>query len=83
MKAKHKRLVVVLFSLVSIFAGTFILLDNFRENLIYFYPPKDIAEMQKAEPQRFEKLLHRDIRVGGMISQGTYKKTGEIGRAHV
>ncbi len=83
MKPKHKRLIIVLVSLVSIFTGTFVLLDTFRDNLIYFYPPKDIATMQTAEPKHFAKILKRQIRVGGMVKEKTYKKTGELDHSFI
>ncbi len=77
MKPKHKRLIIVLVSLASIFTGTFILLNNFRDNLIYFYPPKDIEVIRTGDAPRFEKLLHKPVRVGGMVKQGSYKNSGE------
>lgn len=83
MKPKHKRLLTVLFAIASISIGTAILLNSFRDNLIYFYPPKDIAKMHIAEPEKFAKLLKRQIRVGGMVKQGSYKKTDELGSEFV
>ena len=78
MKPKHKRLIIVLAGLTSIFVGVFILLNTFRDNLIYFYPPADVAKIQQEQPERFASLLKKQIRVGGMVKQGTYKKIGEL-----
>ncbi len=75
MKPKHKRLLIVLASLISIFAGTFILLNNFRDNLIYFYPPADIAAMPA---DKLQKLVKKQVRVGGMVKEGSLRKSGEL-----
>lgn len=78
MKPKHKRLITVLIALACIFTGTFILLNNFKDNLIYFYPPKDIASIQSTDPAKFTGILKKSIRVGGMVKQNSYHKTGEL-----
>jgi cytochrome c-type biogenesis protein CcmE len=78
MKPKHKRLIIVLAGLTSIFVGVFILLNTFRDNLIYFYPPAEIVKIQSAEPQRFAGILKKQIRVGGMVKQGSYSKSSEL-----
>jgi len=78
MKPKHKRLIGVLALLASVACGVFILLSKFEDNLIYFYPPKDIFKIQEKQPERFSKILRKKIRVGGMIKAGTYKKTGDL-----
>jgi cytochrome c-type biogenesis protein CcmE len=78
MKPKHKRLIAVLFMLASIFLGAYILLSNFRDNLIYFYPPKDIEAMRSTDATKFEHLLKRSIRVGGMVKENSYHKSGEL-----
>ncbi len=83
MKAKHKRLLAVMAGLASVFIGTFVLLNNFRDNLIYFYPPAEIQTMQKNEPERLKKLSLRQIRVGGMVKQGSYYKADELGHEFV
>ena len=77
MKPKHKRLIIVLVSLASIFTGTFILLNNFKDNLIYFYPPKDIETIRTTDADKYTKLLKKQIRVGGMVKLQSYKKSGE------
>lgn len=74
MKPKHKRLLGVLMLVACVSAGAFILLDKFRDNLIYFYPPKDIAKISSAEPERLEKIMTQEIRVGGMVKTDSYRK---------
>jgi len=83
MKPKHKRLIIIFLSLTSIFIGVFVLLSNFKDNLIYFYPPKDIYQIKSQKPEKFAKMLKKQIRVGGMIKQGSYKKTDELNHIFV
>ncbi|MDX1949832.1 MAG: cytochrome c maturation protein CcmE [Rickettsiales bacterium] len=77
MKPKHKRLlnISILFTLVAL--GVFLLVQNFRDNLIYFYSPSDLAKSVQNEPKKFEELLKKNkIRVGGMIKKSSLKKLG-------
>jgi cytochrome c-type biogenesis protein CcmE len=78
MKPKHKRLLVIILMLACIFTGTFILLNNFRDNLIYFYPPKDIETIRTTDPVKLSHILKTSIRVGGMVKENSYKKIGEL-----
>jgi cytochrome c-type biogenesis protein CcmE len=79
LKPKHKRLIVVIACLCSIFIGIFTLLNNFKDNLIYFYSPKDLTLIEKNSPDKFDRLKQKQIRVGGMVKEKSYKKTSELG----
>lgn len=76
MKPKYKRLVYVLLGLASVSIGAYILLNNFKDNLVYFYSPKDLIQIQNGDFSRFEKISKRPIRVGGMVK--SYKKVSDL-----
>lgn len=65
MKPKHQRLIFIVVSLVLFIAAAMLTLQAFRENLIFFYSPSDIA--QKAE------LPTGTIRLGGLVEDGSVK----------
>ncbi len=66
-KYKKKRLIFVGSILaISILALVFII-KNFRENIVFFYSPK---ELEKVLP----KIKNRQIRVGGLVEKGSVKK---------
>jgi cytochrome c-type biogenesis protein CcmE len=76
MKPKHKRLIYVLLGLASVSIGSYILLNNFKDNLVYFYAPKDLIQIKNDDYARFEKISKRPIRVGGMVK--SYKKISDL-----
>jgi len=76
MKPRHKRFLLVIGGLGSIFFGVFILLDSFRDNLVYFHSPSEIAEISALQPQRFERLFHTDSRIGGMVKERSHQISG-------
>lgn len=66
-KYKKKRLVFVgLIFVVSLLALVFII-KNFRENIVFFYAPKELEKV-------VDKIKQRQIRVGGLVEKGTVKK---------
>lgn len=80
MKPKHKRFVSTLFFLACIFIGGSIIIQNFSENLIYFYSPSDLEEAKINKPNVFEKILSKKIRAGGLVKEGSLKsiKNGQF-----
>ena len=66
MKPKHQRLLLIVVSLACFVAATLLVLKSFRDNLVYFYSPSDIA--------RREKLPEGTIRIGGLVQLGTVQK---------
>ena len=71
MKRKHKRLtfVIVAMALLAVAAG--LILSAFEENIVFFYSPTDVAVKKIAEDRR--------IRLGGLVEEGSVKKTGGVG----
>jgi cytochrome c-type biogenesis protein CcmE len=71
MKPKHQRLLFVTMSLVFLMAAVLLTMQAFKENLVYFYSPTDIAKLtvytDSANP----------IRIGGLVKEGSIHKTGE------
>jgi len=70
MKTRQKRLFLVLGGLVGIGAITALILNAFRDNLVFFYTPSDIA----AEIVPME----RTFRIGGLVEDGSVYR-GEDG----
>ncbi len=77
MKPKYKRLASVVVLISIMFLGAFVLLKTFSDNLVYFYAPKDLAELQRNQSQKFSNLSGRKIRVGGMIKKGSVKRISD------
>ena len=68
MKPRHKRLVLIAASLAVLGIATTLILSAFRENLVFFFSPSDIAQ-HKAPAER-------TFRVGGMVESGSEKRDG-------
>ena len=66
MKAKHKRLFFLISIMIFFFTGSYLLLHNLRDNLVFFYSPTDILEK--------ENFTNKTIRVGGLVKPGSLQK---------
>lgn len=71
MKNRHKRKRLAFLS--SVFAislvGLFFVLSNFRDNIVFFYSPSEVAD-----PKILEKIHNRYVRVGGLVKKDSVKK---------
>ena len=66
MKAKHKRSIFIFFIMTFVSIGTYILLTNLRDNLVFFYSPSEIlTKIPKA---------NQKIRVGGMVDSNSLER---------
>jgi cytochrome c-type biogenesis protein CcmE len=63
---KRRRLVAVALGLCLLGAATALVLAAFRENLVFFYSPTDIAAKSIAPGRR--------IRIGGLVEQGSVRR---------
>ena len=63
---KRQRLYVLLLVLAGLGAATGLALSAFRDNVVFFYAPSEIAEKGLAEGQRF--------RLGGLVEAGSVQK---------
>ncbi|MBI1236935.1 MAG: cytochrome c maturation protein CcmE [Alphaproteobacteria bacterium] len=66
MKPKHQRLLFIAATMIFLIAAALLTLQAFRENLVFFYSPSDIAA-QKPDASRL-------IRIGGLVEANTVKK---------
>jgi len=67
MKAKHKRLIFVLASLVVMGMAATAILYSFRDNMVFFYTPSQLAE--KRSDAGFDGT--RPLRIGGLVKAGS------------
>jgi cytochrome c-type biogenesis protein CcmE len=77
MKPKHRRLIFILGCLVVMAAGTAAILTAFRESMVYFYTPTQLAEKRLAPG--FDAT--RPIRIGGLVKQGSVANLKPTGLA--
>jgi cytochrome c-type biogenesis protein CcmE len=66
MKRKHKRLTFVIIAMVLLGTAAALALNAFRENIIFFYSPTEVAERKVVEGRR--------IRIGGLVEEGSVQK---------
>jgi cytochrome c-type biogenesis protein CcmE len=68
MKPRHKRFALIAAGLAVLGIATALILSAFRQNLVFFFSPSDIAA-HKAPAER-------SFRVGGMVETGSVKRDG-------
>lgn len=66
MTRKRKRLVIVLAGLVALGGATAMVLAAFRENLVFFYSPSELA----AKPA----LASERMRIGGLVENQSFAR---------
>lgn len=72
---KRQRLVFILAMLFCLALATGLSLYALRQNLSYFMTPSDIAAAAAAQDPRIEGP--RELRLGGLVKNGSLKKTGD------
>ncbi len=65
-KRKHKRLTFVFVAMVLLGAAAALALNAFRDNIVFFYSPTELAEKNIADGRR--------IRIGGLVEEGSLEK---------
>ncbi|MEE8511522.1 MAG: cytochrome c maturation protein CcmE, partial [Acidiferrobacterales bacterium] len=68
MKARHKRLAIIVVSVVGLTITALFVLNAFRSNLVFFYSPTEVLEGKAPLDRRF--------RIGGLVEQGSVRKKG-------
>ena len=68
MKPKHQRLVFVGCSVAFLVAAVLLTLQAFRENIVFFYSPTELAAQPPGD---------KHIRLGGLVKPGSLQKDGE------
>ena len=66
MKRRHKRIAFIVVGLAGIAIATYLVASAFRNNLVFFFSPTQIAAK--------EAPLNRTFRVGGLVQDGTVKR---------
>jgi cytochrome c-type biogenesis protein CcmE len=66
MKRRHKRIVFICVSLAAIGLATWLVLGAFRNNLVFFYSPTQVASK--------EAPVNKTFRIGGLVQNGTLKR---------
>ena len=66
MKQRHKRIGIILVGLAGLTLATFLVLGAFRENLVFFFSPTQVAAK--------EAPIDRTFRIGGLVQDGTLKR---------
>ena len=67
MKAKHQRLRLVLLALLAASCGIGLMLYAFRDNIVFFYTPSQLAKKQGEAG--FDPA--RALRIGGLVEKGS------------
>lgn len=68
MKPRHKRIALIAAGLAVLGVATALILSAFRDNLVFFFSPSDVAA-NKAP-------VERPFRIGGMVETGSVKRDG-------
>ena len=66
MKKRHKRIIFIVASLAALGLATWLVLGAFRNNLVFFFSPTQVAAK--------EAPVGRTFRIGGLVQQGTLKR---------
>jgi cytochrome c-type biogenesis protein CcmE len=68
MKARHKRLAIIVTAVAGLTIAALLILNAFRSNLVYFFSPTEVLE-GKAPVDRL-------FRIGGMVATGSVQRDG-------
>jgi cytochrome c-type biogenesis protein CcmE len=66
MKRRHKRIIFICCSLAALGLATWLVLGAFRNNLVFFFSPTQVAAK--------EAPIGRTFRIGGLVQDGTLKR---------
>ncbi len=66
MKKRHKRMIFIGCSLAALGLATWLVLGAFRNNLVFFFSPTQIATK--------EAPVGRTFRIGGLVQDGSLKR---------
>ncbi|WP_296446316.1 cytochrome c maturation protein CcmE [Rhodoferax sp. UBA5149] len=66
MKPRHKRAAIIVGGLAAVGIASYLVLNAFRSNLVFFFTPTQVASG--------EAPVNRTFRVGGMVKVGSVKR---------
>lgn len=75
MRPKHKRMIIIISVTSIMVTAGLLILNNFRDNLVYFYAPSEIYNRLESQKLKTTKL----IRAGGLVVEGSIKKIFQEG----
>ena len=70
MKAKHQRLTLIIIGIFCLGIAVGLILYNFKNNLVFFYSPTQLAEQKLSE----KKI----IRIGGLVEKKSVKRIDSL-----
>ena len=68
MKRRHRRIAFIVVGLVSLGIAAYLAASAFRNNLVFFFSPTQVAAK--------EAPVDRTFRIGGLVQEGTLKRDG-------
>ena len=69
MKKRHKRITFIVASLAAIGLATWLVLGAFRQNLVFFFSPTQVAAK--------EAPVNKTFRIGGLVENGSLKREND------
>ncbi len=70
MKPKTQRLIFIIIGMAAMLASAFFILNNFRDNLVFFYTPTQLLDKKFPD--------NKTIRIGGLVEDGSINKNEDI-----
>jgi len=68
LKPRHKRLALIIGGVAVLVVATSLMLSAFRDNLVFFFSPSDVAAAKAPKDRTF--------RIGGVVENGSVKRDG-------
>jgi len=68
LKPRHKRFALIIGGVAVLGIATTLILSAFRENLVFFFSPSDVAAAKAPRDRTF--------RIGGLVESGSVKRDG-------
>ena len=69
MKKRHKRIAFIVASLAALGLATWLVLGAFRQNLVFFFSPTQVAAK--------EAPVNKTFRIGGLVENGSLKREND------
>ena len=69
MKKRHKRITIIVASLAALGLATWLVLGAFRQNLVFFFSPTQVATK--------EAPVNKTFRIGGLVENGSLKREND------
>ncbi len=69
MKTRHKRLAIIIAGVAGLTIAGLLVLNAFRNNLVFFYSPTEVLEGKVA--------VNKNFRIGGMVEKGSVRRSAD------